>query len=101
MKPRRWVRALVGGIALVVAGALAHTWIRLRALDLGYAIAAESRRLDDLVQAERRLRVEVAYLKSPARIEREAQRFGMRVPDPDAIRRVRLRKRAAPRGGGE
>ena len=99
MKPRR-LRVLVGAMTLVVAGALAHTWIRLRALDLGYAIAAESRRLDELVQSERRLRVEVAFLKSPARIEREARRLGMRVPDPGVVRRVRLRAEAGDRRGG-
>jgi len=97
MKPRRRVKVLVGAITLVVAGALVHTWIRLRALDLGYAIAEESRRLDDLVKVERRLRVEVAFLKAPARIELEAQRLGMRVPDASVVRRVRLRDEGASR----
>jgi len=97
MKIRRSARWLVAGIALAIAGALAHTWVRLRALDLGYAIAAETRRLDDLKQAQRRLRVEVSYLKRPARIEREAQRLGLRAPDPGEIRRVRMPGGAADR----
>ena len=90
MRARRSARWIVIGIAVAVAAALAHTWVRLRALDLGYAIAAETHRLEDLKQAERRLRVEVSFLKRPARIEQEAQRLGLRAPDPGEIRRVRL-----------
>jgi len=92
---------MVGCIALVVLGALLHTWIHLRALELGYALAEESRRLDDLRQIERRLRVEGAYLQRPARIEAEARRLGMRVPDPDRVFPVRLpdKKRASAKAG--
>jgi cell division protein FtsL len=90
MKVRRSARWLVGSIVGIVAVALAHTWVRLRALDLGYEIAAETRRLEELKQDERRLRVEVSFLKRPARIEQEAERLGLRAPDPREIRRVRM-----------
>jgi cell division protein FtsB len=90
VKVRRSARWIVAGIGLAVVAALAHTWVRLRALDLGYAIAAETKRLEDLKQTERRLRVEVSYLKRPARIEGEARRLGLRAPDPGEIRRVRV-----------
>ena len=98
MSFRRSSRWLVGSVALIVVGALIHTWIHLRALELGYAIAEESRRLDELLQAERRLRVEVAYLKRPARIEAEARRLGMRVPDPRTLFQVRLPDAASDEG---
>lgn len=98
MRILRSARWLVAGIAVAVAVALAHTWVRLRALDLGYAIATETRRLEDLKKTERRLRVEVSFLKRPARIEGEAQRLGLRVPDPGEIRRVRMQGGTADRG---
>ncbi len=91
MRTRRRAGWLVGAIAGAVLLALAHTWIRLRALDLGYRIADETRQLEELKQGERRLQIEVAFLKSPARLEREAHRLGMRAPDAGEVRRVRLR----------
>jgi cell division protein FtsL len=100
MKPRRRARWLVGVIAATVGMALAHTWIRLRALDLGYQIADETRQLEEFKQSERRLQIEVAFLRSPARLEREARRLGMRVPDADEVRRVRLHATPGRKGVG-
>lgn len=100
-KRRRAATVLAVLFACGAAGALCHVWIRMRAVHLAYAIANERKTLDELLQAQRQLRAELAYLKAPARIEQIGRdRLGM--APPTAIREVRLphprkRKESAPR----
>jgi len=85
----RGTRALLAAalLALPLAGVgIFHVWTRTRVLRAGYELGrleAEHRRL----AAERdRLRLEVATLRSPGRLERFArERLGMAPPAPGAV----------------
>jgi cell division protein FtsL len=80
---------IVVATLLCTAVAIIRVWTRLRAIEYGYKISQASRRHSELVEQNRRLRVEVTLLKSPARIARIAQEeLGLQHPQPDQIRRL-------------
>jgi cell division protein FtsL len=83
--------ALALCIGAVAAVALFHVWVRLRVVQLGYAIGAESRTARETAEANRALHIEVEWLKSPARIEHLAKdKLHMQAPDPANIKTVSL-----------
>jgi cell division protein FtsL len=56
-------------------------------VQLGYDMAREKHAAEELAQANQRLRIEVDWLKSPARVEELAKReLHMEPPDPTRIR---------------
>jgi len=88
---RRVVPLLLTLLVGLSAGALVHVWIRLQQIQTGYALSQQRRTAHELTQAQRRLRIEAAVLKHPARIERIARsRLGMAPPEPAAIHVVRV-----------
>jgi len=67
--------------------ALAHVWVHSQVVQVGYDIAREQRSVEELTQANQRLRIEVDWLKNPARVEEIARReLKMEPPDPTRIR---------------
>lgn len=80
-----WAVALL----LATAAAIAQVWTHQRAIDYSYRISKAAKRRTELLEQNRRLRVELALLKDPARIAREAaRRSGMRPPEPEQVRRL-------------
>ena len=78
-------------MALFVGAAISQVWTRMRAIQYGYKISEASKRKQKLLEINRRLRVEAALLKSPARVARiAADELGMHHPQPDQIRKLRL-----------
>jgi cell division protein FtsL len=71
------------------AAALAHVWVRMQVVQAGYEIAREKRSVEELTQANQRLRIEIDGLKAPARIEAMAKRdLKMVSLDPTRLRRL-------------
>ena len=70
-------RGAVVGLLLVTgfftAAALAHVWVRLQIVRVGYRISEETSREARLLQLHRKLEVERALLRNPTRLEREAK----------------------------
>ena len=98
--PRRRAVVVIMMVAMVLiaAAAVSHVWTRLRAIEYGYKISKATRRNAKLVEVNRRLRIEVALLKNPARIGRMAtDELGMQHPQPEQIRRLRLEGDRRPR----
>ena len=91
--PRRsavWLMMIV--TALACTAAISQVWTRLQAIDYGYKISKASKKNAKLMEVNRRLRLEVALLKNPARIARIAtEKFDLHPPQPEQIRRLRLR----------
>ena len=89
--------------ALACAAAISQVWIRLQAIDYGYKISEASKKNAKLKEINRRLRLEVALLKNPARIARiAAEQYDLHPPRPEQVRRIRLKGTiptlGAPRG---
>ncbi|MCK4534549.1 MAG: cell division protein FtsL [Syntrophobacterales bacterium] len=74
-------------IALVfMATALVSVWFRVSITNIDYRIAGEMHRRDSLLEESRKLKVEIATLKSPSRIESIARtKLGMRYPERDQV----------------
>lgn len=86
-RTRRAVAALVTGAALLTAAGLFHVWVRLRVLEYQIGLGIELERQSQLVEANRRLRTEDAWLLRPGAIEAAARdRLGMVPPDPALVR---------------
>jgi len=80
---RRWRElALVLLVVLCLGGGLlAYTWIHLEVTRTGYEIDTLEKRLGELTQKERQLRLEASYLAGPSQIEQRAVReLGMQPP---------------------
>jgi cell division protein FtsL len=90
-RTRRNQRFLVLSLTFGFAGLMgfvlfSHVWSRLRVLDLGYALAARRTLNQKLQQENRELRIELATLTSPERLESLARiRLGMRPASPDKV----------------
>ena len=92
--------ALFAITAFFTSAALAHVWVRLQVVRLGYQISHETEREKRLQQVHRKLQVERALLRSPERLERLArERLNLTMPDPGTIQRLQRRRLVRPRRG--
>lgn len=89
----RW-SGVLGGRALALmlltvfftTAALAHVWVRLQVVRLGYNLSRETEREKSLQQIHRKLQVEKALLRNPERLERLArERLRLTMPNPGII----------------
>ena len=81
--PSRWrlVLGIVLGLALISA-VLAHVWLRLQVVRMGYVLSTTSKLQARLEQENRELKIELATLTSPDRLEALArQRLGLAPPE--------------------
>ncbi|PID40784.1 MAG: hypothetical protein CR984_01460 [Proteobacteria bacterium] len=82
-KPSKAVTGLwIALMLLFFVEGLFYTWCRIQCLTVGYGIDDEISRYRTLITARNNLRIELARLKAPARIEAIARtRLGMVMPD--------------------
>jgi cell division protein FtsL len=74
--------------ALFTTVGVFHTFVRLAVLDEAYQLSRVEAEQRSLVRENEQLRVELATLHSPARIEPLAKKLGMVRPDPGQVRRI-------------
>ena len=78
-------------LVIAASAAIAQVWTQLRAIEYGYSLSKATRVQAKLREHNRRLRVELQLLKSPARVARIARgELGLRSPEPEQIRYVRF-----------
>lgn len=66
----------------LVGVALLHVWLRLQVVQMGYALSTTSKLQHQLEQERRELKVELATLTSPERLEAMARkRLGLVPPE--------------------
>ena len=89
VRKRRTVLVLALMFLSVTGAAIAHASLRLAILRHGYSLSEKTRIFRELEEENRKLRLELSLLRSPARIEQVAhEKLGMRRPDPAEIRVV-------------
>ncbi|RNC72652.1 MAG: cell division protein FtsL [Desulfuromonadales bacterium] len=72
---------LLAVLVLLTLVSVFHVWSRVRVIDLNLEIAEANRILKDSKEEQNRLKLEVASLKTPARIEALARgELGMALP---------------------
>jgi len=77
-------------LALVTAGAMAHVGVRMKGIEVAYALGRERRINTELEEERRRLNIEIGMLKDPVRvvsIARDTLKMGP--PAPADIVRLR------------
>jgi cell division protein FtsL len=66
----------------LVGLALLHVWVRLQVLQMGYVLSTTTKLQSHLEQENRELKLELATLTSPERLQELAQtRLGLREPE--------------------
>lgn len=80
---RRWRLVLTFFLALVLVGVvLVHVWLRLQVVQVGYVLSTSSKLQSRLEQENRELKIELATMTSPDRLESLARRrLGLRPPE--------------------
>jgi cell division protein FtsL len=70
----------------LISGSLFYVWSRIQVIQLGYEISSALKEERALAEANKRLRLEIATLKSYARIEKIAvEELRMAKPKPDQV----------------
>lgn len=81
---------LTGVMVLLTLVSVFHVWSRVEVIDLNLKISESARLLKEGQQENKRLKVEVASLKAPARIETLAKgELGMALPTDQQVVLVR------------
>ena len=82
-KRRRRQSLVVALLAVCLVGvALVHVWLRLQVVQTGYSLSTTSKLQSHLEQESRELKVELATLTSPDRLEAIARkRLGLTPPE--------------------
>ena len=76
----------VAGIVVLIIVMAFKLHIQHRIIDIGYSISQENNRKRTLLQEEKRLDLEIQYLKSSERLNNVAQNdFSMKIPAADQI----------------
>ena len=73
-------------LLFLIGGSLFYVWSRIQVIQLGYEISNALKEGRGLTETSKKLRIEIAALKSYARIERIAtEELGMTKPKPDQV----------------
>ena len=88
-RSRRSMAAALGLSALLVAATLGHVALRVEQVRLSYQLDALRETRKSVEELNRELRVEVATLRSPARVEARARALGLAAPAHAQVRLAR------------
>jgi len=73
-------------VLVLMIASLAFVWSHVRLTELKYQIAKEISAKDSLLEENRKLKVEIATLKSPQRVEKLARdKLGMTYPEREQV----------------
>lgn len=73
-------------LLFLISGSLFYVWSRIQVIQLGYEISSALKEERAFTEANKRLRLEIATLKSYARIEKIAvEELRMAKPKPDQV----------------
>ena len=83
---RREMAALVCMSLVIMLAFFMFLWVRIYSLEIGYRISDDHRLNEELIQENKKLKVERASLKSSSRLEAIAvNQLGMSVPRPEQV----------------
>ena len=85
---KREMRMLCAGLVVLFAMVMLYAWQHFSALEYGYRIEALQTKRDNITEANRLLRLELAELKDPERIDALARQMGLQSPDAGQVMRM-------------
>jgi cell division protein FtsL len=78
--------SILAVVLVLLAASLLFVWSHVRITELKYQIAKEMSIKEGLLEENRKLKVEIASLKSPQRLEKAARdKFGMTYPEREQV----------------
>jgi cell division protein FtsL len=81
--PVKWLIIL---LAFFVPGVLAYIWLHVQTVQFSYDIGTAQKQKKELLETNKKLRIQLANLKSPERIERIAlTQLGLKPPEKGQI----------------
>jgi len=82
----RLIHFLVIMLFLFLLAGIAHVWVNVKRTQLGYALNQSKREMLQIEEYNRKLKLEIAYLKSPEHLEKKAiKEFGLKQPKVEQI----------------
>jgi len=82
----RFFHFLVALFFLVLLAGIFHVWVNFKRTQTGYELSQLNSKIAQAEEYNRRLKLEIAYLKSPQYIERKAMKeFGLQHPSPKQV----------------
>jgi len=85
---RREIRMFSGSVAALFLLVMFYAWQHFSAVQYGYSIEAQKTQRDQLVEMNRELKLEVAGLRDPGRIDPLARQMGLESPAPGQVARL-------------
>jgi len=85
---KREMRMLCVALSVLFAMVMLYAWQHFSAIEYGYKIEALQSKRDDVTEANRLLRLELAQLKDPQRIDAIAKQMGLQPPDAGQVLRM-------------
>ena len=65
---------------------ISHVWVNSKRTQIGYSLSQIKKEIGQITEYNRKLKLEIASLKSPERLENKAsEEFGLRYPLPQQI----------------
>lgn len=81
-----FIPAITFLVVLLIAGAIFYIGTHVKVVNLGYKINGEMQKKETLIEDNKRLKLQIARLQSPTRIEKEAlEQLGLALPKPNQI----------------
>jgi len=87
-------RMFAMSLAMLFFVVMVYAFQHLSSIEYGYKIEAQKKQREELIEANRALRLEEATLRDPERIDVLARRMGLEAPKPDQMQH--LENNAAP-----
>jgi len=85
---KREMGTLCVGLVVLFALVMLYAWQHFSAIEYGYRIEALQTKRDNVTEANRLLRLDLAELKDPERIDALARQMGLQAPDAGQVMRM-------------
>jgi cell division protein FtsL len=82
----RFIHFLTALFLIVLLAGIFHVWVNFKRTQTGYELSQLKREIEKEEEYTRKLKLEIAYLKSPKHLEdRAVKEFGLRHPSPEQV----------------
>ncbi len=82
---RRQILLIIVTLFLFMGSGIGHVWSSFEMTQIGYDISELKNKEMSLMEANRKLRLELAHLKSPRNLAALAKKLGLSQPSPEQI----------------
>jgi cell division protein FtsL len=85
-EPIRFIHFLIVLFLLILLAGISHVWVNFKRTQTGYELSQLKREIARAEEYNRKLKLEIAYLKSPNHLESKAMKeLGLRQPSANQV----------------